>query len=171
MATTVFTTPKLWLDGYDLSAHHSALALQYGAESLDVTAFGNTTRVKKGGLKTVTFGHAGFWDETPDKQYFDRIGVANTVMSVGPLTGAEAEVAYSCRVLTGSYQPGAAVGEMLAFSVTGEASAETLVRGAVLRSATLTANNNGTAQQLGSVSAAQSLYASLHITAVSGSSP
>ena len=54
MATVNYTNAYFWLNGVDLSAHFAELSLTYGAETNDETAFGDVTRLSKGGLKTWT---------------------------------------------------------------------------------------------------------------------
>jgi hypothetical protein len=173
MAVQVLKDAKLWLAGYDLSGDMNALALTYGAELQDDTVLGDDTRSHMGGLKTLTFQHEGFWSggtDAVDEVLFTRIGVANEVMTVGPETGADGEIAFTTPIVEGEYSPGAAVGEMFAFSVSGEGR-DSLVRGTVMHNAQRTASGNGAARQLGSVSASQKLHAALHVVAASGSSP
>lgn len=50
MATLHFRDAYFWVNGVDLSAHFAELTLNYSAEMLDETAFGDSTRINKGGL-------------------------------------------------------------------------------------------------------------------------
>lgn len=52
MATLVYRNAMLQLGTVNLSAYVQSLALSYEAESLDETAMGDDSRVRKGGLKT-----------------------------------------------------------------------------------------------------------------------
>lgn len=173
MSVQILRDSKLFLDGYDFSGDMSALALAYGAELQDNTTFGMDTRSRLGGLKTVTVQHEGFWNggaNGVDDVLFGKIGVASVPMTIAPMTGAEGELAYSFLSNLGQYTPGATVGEMLRFSVSGEASGE-LVRGSILLNATKTLTGNGTAFNVGAASSTQKLYAALHVIAASGTSP
>ena len=173
MAERVLTDCKLWLDGYDLSGDMNALALAYAAELRDNTTFGDDTRSRIGGLKTLNFAHEGLWnggDDQVDDVLFARVGVSNTVMTVSPMAGADGEVAYLARVIEAEYSPGADIGEVFSFAVSGEAT-DRLVNGTIMVTGAKTASGNGTARQLGALSAAQTLYAALHVTAASGTSP
>ena len=71
MATEHFRNAKVELNGTDLSDHVASVALNYASEMLDETAMGDSTRIRKGGLKAWSiditphqdFG-AGEWDAT-----------------------------------------------------------------------------------------------------------
>lgn len=173
----VLTDCKLYVASFDLSADMNALALNYGAEMLDNTTFGATTRINKAGLKTILAQHEGLWDsngtDQPDDVFFSRIGTSDVPVTISPQTGADGELAFLFRAVHSEYAPGATVGDLLAFTVKMEGSdGDPLVRGMVLHPATArTSTGNGTARQLGAVSATQSVVASLHVIAASGTSP
>jgi hypothetical protein len=171
MGVFVATNVKAWLDGYDVSGRLNQLGLEYAAELQDSTVFGLATRRRTGGLKTVKAslqGFADYADDDIDEQLFARIGVANSVFSVSPDGGDEGEIGFSFRAVTGTYQPGASIGEMMAFSAEAECSdGDGLVRGMVMHNATRTSSASGTARQLGQVAAGQKLYAALHVLAAS----
>lgn len=174
MAEQIWQNCKLWLAGYDLSGDMNALALDYGAELQDNTTFDDDTRSRLGGLKTVTVQHEGLWnggDDQVDEVLFSRLGLIDEVMSISPQAGAEGEIGYSFQSALSEYAPGATVGEILAFSVSGEASSGPLVRGTIVHNAARTANGQGSAFQLGNVAAGQKLYAALHVVAASGTTP
>lgn len=173
MAIQVLKDCKLWLDGWDLSGDMNALALRYGAELQDDTVFGDDTRSRAGGLKTVAVQHEGYWNggaDQVDDALFQSIGVADKPMTFGPETGADGERAFTVLTNLGEYAPGGEIGAMLAFSVSGEATGP-LVRATVMHNAAETASGNGVARQLGAVGATEKLYAALHVVAVSGTTP
>ena len=173
MVEQVLTQCKLWVDGWDLSGDMRALALNYAAELKDNTTFGMTTRSRAGGLKLVDIQHEGLWSggaDLVDEVLFNRIGLSDVPVSIGVETGAEGEVGYSFLSTFGEYAPGAPVGEMFAFTVSAESSGR-LVRGTILHNAARTVSANGTAFQVGAVSASQKLYATLPVIAASGSPP
>lgn len=166
---------KLYVDGYDLSGDHNALAMLPEIEPLDATAFGMGTRKHIAGLKTLTFNHQGIWNAgtgaVEDVLHGD-LGVVNKPMTIAPKTGAEGEVAYFLRSHISAYRPGASIGELFAFSVEGEVSDSVgVIRGTVLGTGAKTATGDGTAYQLGAVASGESLYAVMHVTAVSGTNP
>lgn len=173
MAIQVLGDQKLWLDGFDLSGAISALAVADSVELQDATVLGDKARRRVAGLRAVTAQHEGLWDkDTFDKVLFDRIGVANSVMSFAPQDALEGSVGYTFRAVEGEYTPKGAVGEVFAFSVSAEGDdGSGLIRGTLMHNAARTTSASGTARQLGAVSATQKLYAALHVIAASGSTP
>lgn len=177
MASSVLTDCKLYVASFDMSGDMNALALTNSADMLDGTTFGATTRINKAGLKSIVAQHEGLWDsdgtDEPDDVFFSRIGTADVPVTICPVAGADGEVAYLFRAVHSNYTPGAAVGELYAFSVNMEGSdGAPLVRGMVLQPASAkTATSTGTARELGAVSATQRLYGSLHVIAASGTNP
>jgi hypothetical protein len=51
MSTLHFRNAKVEINGSDLSDHVSSVTLNYASEMLDETAMGDSTRIRKGGLK------------------------------------------------------------------------------------------------------------------------
>lgn len=177
MSSLVLTDSKLYLASFDLSGDMNAIALTYGADMLDATTFGNSTRINKAGLKTVVAQCEGLWNadgtDQADDVLFSRVGTREIPVTICPTTGADGEPAYIFRAAQSEYSPSGTVGEMLAFSVNMEGSdGAPLVRGFVLQPASAkTATSTGTARELGAVSATQDLYGALHVIAASGTNP
>jgi hypothetical protein len=175
MALQVLRDCKLIVGKYDFSSKMNALALNYGAEALDDTTFASGgTKSNTGGLKTVTFQHEGLFDTgvgSVDEVFFGNVGLAEQPVTISPQAGAEGDLAYFFKSLQTKYAPGGKIGQLLAFSVGGEAQNSPLVRGTVLLNGTKTATGNSTPIQLGAVSAVQDLFAALHILAASGTTP
>lgn len=166
MASQVLTNTKVWVDQYDVSGQLNAIAVEYGVDALDETTFGDDTRTNKGGLKTTTMSHEGYWAAGTDAALFSKIG-GSTVVTVAGAGSAAGDDAYLAQTLTTTYSPGAAVGELLGFTVDMEA-AGPLIRGAMLENTTTSTGADGSAVQLGAVSAAQSIFGALHVTSLSG---
>lgn len=177
MATQVLTNCQIILAGYDLSGDSNAVALTYAAELQDATTFGDTTRVRKGGLKSIVGQVEGYWNangtDGSDDAIFSRIGTANVPISLLPTDGTEGEAGYTCRTVSGEYVIGGEVGGMLPYSVSFEGSdGAPLVKGTVLINATKTATGTGTAFSVGAVSSTQTLYGALHVIGTpSGTAP
>lgn len=173
MASLVLRDAKILIAGHDFSGQMNAVALEYSADMLDETAFGATTRINKGGLKSVVGSAAGHWDSASttavDPVLFARIGTADVPVVISPDGGQASEVAYLLRAIHAEYSVGGAVGELLPFSVSMEGSGgQPLIRGTMMHNASATGNVTGTAYQLGAVSATQFLYAALHVFSGSG---
>lgn len=173
MSTLVLNDVKLLVAGYDLSGQSNAIALDYSSDMLDETTFGQTTRINKGGLKSVVGSHAGNWDASDasavDPVIFARVGVEAAPVVIAPEGGAAGALAYLLRAIHSEYTVGGAIGELLPFTVAMEGSGgQPLVRGQLLHNAAATGNVTGTAFQLGALSATQFLYAVLHVFSGTG---
>lgn len=166
MASQVLTNATVLVDGLNMSGQLNAVGLEYGVEALDETTFGDTTRRSKGGLKTTSMSHQGYWAPGTDAEVFSSMG-GSTVVTISSTAAAAGDQAYIGQTITTSYAPGGAVGELLAFSVDMEA-AGPLAEGTVLTNATATGNGSGTAYLLGALSATQTMYAALHVVSVTG---
>ena len=174
MGEHVLNDAALYFDGFDFTGKSNAVALEYGVELQDITTFADSSRRRLAGLKTVRVSHAGNWeggDGNIDDALFARIGIADKPLSIVPAGATEGNRAFSFLSALGEYTPAGAIGDVFAFQVTGEASGADLVAGTLMHNAARTATGNGTARQLGAVSATQKLYATLHVLAASGSSP
>jgi hypothetical protein len=169
MASTVLTDAKLYVSEFDLSGYMNAVNLEFAAEMLDETTFGQTTRVHTGGVKSVVAGAEGFWQAVPDAALFARIGVQNAPVTISPTGAADGGLAYLFRAIHAEYAPGGSHGELLGFSTSMEGSdGAPLVRGLVLQPAgSETETGTGTGRQLGAVAAGKTLYASLHVLSAS----
>lgn len=175
MAVQIIRAQKVWLAQFDVSGDLRGLAINDGVELAEATALGDTGRRRRAGLFAPALHLEGFWNggaNAIDDVLFARVGVEDAPLSIGAETGADGEIAYMLRLLVGEYVPGAPIGEMFGFSVSAHGSSgERLVRGTILHNATRTATVNGTGRQLGTVSATQKIYAALHVTAASGTTP
>lgn len=177
MGSQVLVNAKLWCGAFDWTGDVNALALKFGAEAKDTTVLGSAARTRTPGLESFSFQHEGFWSgglTNVDDAIFNSVfAIANTPMSIDPQgSGVEGDVAYTGLVDLARYTPGAKVGDMLAFSVAGDGDGARLVRGTLMGNRTVVASGNGTVFQLGAVSAAQKIYAALHVPqGVSGAAP
>ena len=171
MAAHVLTNCNCWLHGYDLTGDMNAMALDYGAELQDNTVFGDATRSRAGGLKTFGFNHQGYWNGgngEVDDVLFDNLAVLSRPMTVCPENATEGSVAYTFRPLVAQYQFGGQVGDMLAFSVSGEPQTGPLVRATIMQNGSEAATADGTARQLGAVASGESMYGALHVFSGTG---
>lgn len=125
MATIVYTDAKVLYGGHNLSADHNELSLNYAAEMVDTTAFGDSTRINTGGLTTASVDGSGYWNggtNNADVTLFDLVGddlEPLTVFGNGITEGAETG-GYSLKAVIESYNIGSSVGDMLTFNVTAQ---------------------------------------------------
>lgn len=175
MAQLVVTNAKLYLAGYDLSGDLNQTALAFGAEALDDTTFGDTTRSNVGGLKTAAVEARGLWNggANADKAVFDRIGTVDVPLLVAADGGDAGDECYFLKAMAATYQVGGQVGEVLPFDLSASATGGTpMVRGSVLFNGTAGVTANGTGYQNGAVASGKKLYAGLWIIDdPSGTSP
>lgn len=126
MATVHYRNSKILIDGSDLSASLNELSVEQGAEMLDETAFGDDTRINKGGLLTATIsggGHAEFEANAVEDIVFNRIGTDGTVIVVFPngiTEGTQTEMGYAMLGVLSEFTLGGAVGTLLPFTMTAE---------------------------------------------------
>lgn len=82
MSTLNYRNAYLAINGTDLSAHVESLALNYKSEMLDETAMGDSSRIRKGGLKDwsidVSFNQ-DFASGGPDGTLFSLVGTTACV--------------------------------------------------------------------------------------------
>lgn len=170
MAHYTLKNCKYYLDGFDVSGDLNQIQLDYSAEALDNTTFGNTGKRRIPGLTDVQVTGNGYVDldeDAQDKQVWDAIGVDNKVVTICPTDGTAGEKAYTFKALHAGYQPGESVGQVMAFSVNAMGSGSVCVKATVMENGAKTSSASGTARELGAVGATQKLYASLHVLSVS----
>jgi len=172
MPGTILTDCKIYLGGYNLSGFHNSMALEYGAEMLDDTVFGNAgTRSNKPGMKTFSFTGGGFWDSTMDAPLFARIGAVREVMSFAEDGDTVGDRAYTVRAVNGKYNPlSGEVGALLPFEMDAMSANSPLVRGVVLATGSKATTGNGASVNVGLVGAGQRAYSALHVTAIAATS-
>ena len=113
-----FKNAMFEINGTDLSDHVESLTLNYSAEMLDSTAMGDTTRVRKGGLKDwsadVNF-HQDLAATEVDATLFTLVGTTACVqIRACNACSSAGNPDFSGIVILESYNPlGGAVGAML----------------------------------------------------------
>lgn len=176
MAAFVLDNAKLFVGGYDLSGDSHTIKLAAAAEEKNVTTFGSSGfKSRVGGLKAFTLQGSGFVEfgaGENDDVHFAGLGLTSNLLTVAADGGAAGEIGYFGQALEGQYQLGDEIGEVLPFT-TDFVGSGPLVRGTILEDGgtARTTSGNGTARELGAVSAAQKLYVGLHVIAVSGTTP
>ena len=174
MATYVQTNVGLYWGGYSLASSFNAIALNLSNSPQDDTVYGDTTVSNASGLSAVQLEAEGFWQSTSDAvlQSSLAINVADTVLSVTPVDQSAGSPSLFSKVTTSSYNPIAKgeVGSMMGFSLSAEGRGEKNVSGEILViPATYTSSSeSATNASIGAVSATQSVYSALHVTAASG---
>jgi hypothetical protein len=176
----VNTAPLIWLGGYDLSGNLNANELKAARVDLPNSQYGDTLACTFPGIQQVDAMIRGFYSTTSGEA--DPVHAARIITkdaSEWPLTllpqdapsaaGTVGNVAYNLRSAQFAMEFGAEHGALLPFSGKSMARTGRLDRGTVMvAKSTLSATTNGTAVQLGAITAAQKLVAILHVFSVNG---
>lgn len=127
MATLVFRDAKILIDGCELAASFAeGPSVEVSVEMLDETAHGDTTRVNKGGLGTVTIsgsGHCEFGSGNVADVLWSRVGTDGTVLAIfadGIHEGTNLERGYALLGVVEEFTIGGSVGALLPFSFTAQ---------------------------------------------------
>lgn len=122
MATLVLTDAFISIDSNDVSADGNQVSISYEAESVDETAFGDSTRINKGGLKNwsmdITFNQ-DFAASQLDSILFPLVGTTVAV-AVRPTSASvgTGNPSYNGTGLIQSYAPlGNSVGDLATASL------------------------------------------------------
>lgn len=171
MAKLTLRDAKIWFGQYDLSGHHNQLSLQATKAIQDSTAMGATWSTNLAGVLGASFSGGGFWDMTspvsPDYEYYNAtIGATSKIITLSADGGNDGEVAYTMQALNGEYTGFGAHGDPAPFAVNATADG-ILVRGIVLGNTSQTGTASGAAVLYLPVTAGQTLYAALHVFAMS----
>ena len=179
MATLIWTDINIYLGGYDFTGYSFEASLDLSAEMLDATAFGQTTRIHKPGLKDASLSFRGYWDQdgvnaVPDEQIFnDEIGQAASPLAIAPDGTAVGDPAYFLNMAAQSYQLGGSVGDLLPFSYSGQAdTAPAMGDFVVSADAAITSSGASASQDLGAdfLLATETLYVGLWVFDVDATS-
>ena len=169
MAIYNFRDASIFYGDTDISAFANQVQIDLAADSLDSTTFGQTFRTRVGGLVDGTVTASGFLDNAtgdPDDHLFSQLATQG-VLSVAPVATVSGGIAYMMRVREFMYRPGGNVSELHGFAIDAKVSDGIgAVRGTIgLHKTARTVTGNGTAYQVGAVSATQKMHAALHVFA------
>lgn len=167
---------KIYADGYDVSGDTNQVSLEQTYDEVEFTPFGSTSHAFYPGIPVVSFSFSGAAESDGTDAIDDIIAAKLSSTSVPvtfcPTDGTAAEICYFTSGCMLNATRGGSVGDMYGFEVSGVGQGSLLVRGTVMEAlAAKTSTGTGTARQLGAVTATQKVYAVMHITAVSGTSP
>ncbi len=123
MGTLNYRNAVILCAGYDLSGDHNAVGISASAEMLDETAMGDSTRIRKGGLKVVDVVGAGHWDAAAghvDAIAFGIVGTDDQIVSVfanGITEGTATDMSFSMKGVVDKYNLKGDVGSLLGFDL------------------------------------------------------
>lgn len=164
----VLTDALILFAGYNLSGDLNKVGAGLSAGENTDTTFGDEYHSRPGGqMADVEFSAEGWYQSAelnaPDPQAINALGAAGTVVTVAD-TSDDGAVAYLLGLHESKYSHGDQVGNVLPFSLTGAGSSGVgPARGRLLLPSTaLSGDTTGTGVQLGTVSASQKVYTSIH---------
>lgn len=177
MPRFVLKNVRMFAGGADLTTVNNKVEINAEAEEKESTSFtasGDVWKEVLAGIRSTSISASGQWEagdaSKVDDNAFAALGTVAGV-SVCPAGAADGSLAYLTSYLRQNYTIGGSIGDVAPWSSTLQGSWP-LVRGSVLAAPTArTSTGTGTAFQLGAVAAGKSLYASLHIMSVSGTTP
>ncbi|MFP3908099.1 MAG: hypothetical protein ACLFWR_13805 [Acidimicrobiales bacterium] len=175
MSTLILKNPLFAVGDLDVSGDLSEGQLEYSADEVEDTRFGaNTHQFAVDTIKTVTGSLSGRFragEGRADDRLFNSFHAAEEIFSATPTrSSGVGDTAFLMKAVNLSYSPAGSVGERYDFEA-GLSARGDLVRGKLLHDATVTADDEGPAVQLGTVGSDERLYAALHVVAADGSSP
>lgn len=174
MPVVPFTDGRIYIAGVNLSAHANTGMLELTAAELDASSISDAWDVFVMGRKKARLEASGHWEAgsgLPD-DLFALLGSANQPVTVLP-DGDEGGIGYAFRAVPVAYSQSGTAGELVQFSTTATGDVARAVRGTIVAddTAAITSTSDGTAFELGAVSASQTVYAAMHVLAVSGTNP
>ena len=175
MSAFVLLNTIINYDGRNISGVTSQVTLDTGVDLQEDTAFGDTFRTRLAGLFDTSLSPESYWESNSASDSFDAdmfsfLNDGVKLLSVSAEGGSVGDVGYMFEGDLESYNLNAAIGEIFKVSITIQGN-DRLMRGTVMENGTRVTTANGTIIQVGAVTASQTIYSGLHVTAASGSSP
>lgn len=175
MATHVITDAGLWVDDIALNDISNSLEVACSCEAQDSTVWGHTARANKMGLFVLEVSADGYADFTTFDGELHALLAAKTARPITvSATTDDGSVAYFAQAVHTEFTPlDGSVGDMnaMSFAAVGAGSVGPIRGNIMAAEAARTSTGNGTARQLGAVAAGESVYATLHVLAASGTTP
>lgn len=175
MSKTVLLDARLFAGGADLSGNSNKIEITSEIEEKNATNYrSDGWKEVRGGLASAEMAGEGQWEAGDsgmvDDSSWAQLG-GNTAWSASPADAVVGDLAYFMKAMRADYALGDAVGEIAPWSGTAKSSWP-LVRGVFAHppGTARTSTGDGTAQQLGALTAGQRLYAAVHVLSVSGTS-
>ncbi len=177
LTPTVLTDARIYFASADLTGAANKIALEAMVEDLDKTTFASGgAHERVAGLWDTKASAGGLWRagdlSMPDDTFWAQLGQAQAPLTVAPALGTVGSLAWCTRVLTAGYKLTGDEGKLLGWDANWSGNWP-LARGAILhpQGTARTATGNGTGVQVGALSATQAMYVTLHVLAVSGTTP
>lgn len=179
MAVQILSNQDICFGGIKLQGALNKVAIDLGADALDVTTFAsNGNREFVGGLKSLGFSAGGFFQGDAgaggiDAALMDNLALEDVILTVCPQNAVAGGPAKFFQAVEASYSLGAEIGSVLGFDLTAQNSDQAgIIHGTLMLNATgLNASANGTGRQLGAIAAGKALYGAMHVFSAAGTTP
>jgi hypothetical protein len=181
MGKLVLTNVRAFAGAVDLTGVTNQAEITADIDPVEVTNYGGVGwKEFLGGLGSTEITVAGFFEPGTvaaagtfeDPELFAQLGAVGP-WTIAPAGAADQALAYVTNSLGGSLKAlGGGIGDAAAFEAMAKGSSR-LARGVIGHppGTARTATGTGTANQLGALSASQSLYVGLHVLSLSGTTP
>lgn len=174
MSKIILRDQQIFLDGYQIDSLSNSCSIEAKKDVIDVTTFGNTSRVRISGLFDFTFSAGGFMDpaSSADAFMFNEITDSDMVVSVSQQSPAVGGYAYLMNAIVSDLKLLGKVGEAAPFSI-GAAGDSMMTEGVILAIPTsaITATGSAAVQQNTNAAIGKKLKLALHVLGVSGTNP
>ncbi len=170
MSKEILKNATLLWGGLDLSSYANYATVEANTPPQSVLNFASAGWDEfLAGVLNAQVGVRGFYDAAePDATMFTGAQAAFSATKTNPVVAGD--IAYSTRGIITRYSPGLQIGEVAKIDL-GLRADHPLVRGVCLETGTFTATGNSAGIQHGAILATQKIYAFLHVTAASGTTP
>jgi hypothetical protein len=175
MSKFVLLDTRLWVAGADLTGASNKVEISAMVETKETTNYASAGwHERLGGLASSELKAGGFWEANDPSMVDDTAwaGLGSVLpVTVAPSAGAVGDVAYVTQALKSTYKLLGSIGDVAPWEA-GLFGSWPTARGLVAHptGTARTATGVGTAQQLGAVAAGKSMYATLHVLSVAGTS-
>lgn len=175
----VLNDARIYYSSLDATGYSNSVEISAENEDEDITTFASSAwKTRVGGLFDSQASAKMFWqagstatDEKPDDLLWSKLGTSTQPLTIVPTGGASGDLCYLTKTLSSTFKLSGDVSNRPRVAMTEAAWAgnQPVARGQILhpQGTARTATGNGTGYQLGAVSAAQKLYANLHVFGVS----
>jgi hypothetical protein len=171
MAAYVNKGADIYVNGFYIQGFAKSFEFKTDEEPQDKTTLGDTTRTYLPGLNVVEVNIEGYEDYAATTGMDANFNVIdggltkNYIVTSCPQDHTAGNPCMTGTFNTVDYVKTHAVGEMVKFTIKAQASGSIWFRGTVLEGdRSISGAGNGTAIQLGAVTAAQGVYGALHVT-------
>lgn len=170
----VLIDARIYFASLDATGFANKIDMNITLDDLDSTTFRNNRgKARVAGLEDLQAAATMLWQagdaSMPDDVLWNQLGAASQPLTVAPTLGSVGSIAYITKTMSSQYKISGDVAKLLTTEANWLGNQPT-ARGQVLhpQGTIRTTTGTGTAVQLGAVTAAQRMWANLHVFSVAG---